>query len=500
MAQSIPAEVRAQMDAWLRKGLKHYINGESVDGFAGETFSVPNPATGEELTRCALGGKTEIDAAARAAKAAFQVWGRMPAAVRGKLLRRWAELMVAHKDELNYLECMDVGRPLREGIGGYVERVAHNISFFADLAERWADEAFVLDGYVFYTNRQPVGVAGLITPWNMPQMLSTWKIGPAMAAGNCVILKPAELTPVGCTRIAELAAEAGIPAGAFNVVHGFGPDSAGGFLTMHPDVQLISFTGETGTGKAIMAAGAPTLKRHSMEMGGKGNNVILADADLEKALDVSMRAAFYNQGEVCLAGSRIFVEKPLYEKFTAALVERVKSLKPGDPLDMATTLGPVISDEHRDRVMGFINRAKAQGVECLTGGGPAAGLPAPYSGGYFIAPTVFAAPDPNVEIVQEEVFGPVVSVTPFTTEDEVVEIINAGRYGLSSVLQGQNISRLNRVAQKLQSGNVWINSWFVRDLRVPFGGMKESGIGREGGMHSMEFYTELQTIGVPTNE
>lgn len=494
----IPSAVRERMDAWLRKGLKHFIDGKFVDSASGETFSVPNPATGQELTRCALGGKAEIDLAAKAAVRAFKTWGRMAPAERGKLLRRWAQLMIEHKDELNYLECMDVGRPIREGIAGYVERMAHNITFFADLAEKYYDEAFVLPGYTFYTNRQPVGVAGLITPWNMPQMLSTWKIGPALAAGNTVILKPAELTPVGCTRLAELSQEAGIPDGVFNVVHGFGPDSAGAYLTTHPDVKLISFTGETTTGKVIMAAGAPTLKRVSFELGGKGNNIIFADADLEKALDVTMRAAFYNQGEVCLAGSRIFVEQPIYDRFMEMLLERVKALRPGDPLDMNTTLGPVIAQEHFDRVMGFIDRAKAQGVECLTGGGRAEGLPAPFDGGYFIAPTVFAAPDPSVEIVQEEVFGPVVSVTPFTDDEWVLDIINAGRYGLSSVVQGRDITRLHRMAQRLQSGNVWINSWFVRDLRVPFGGMKESGIGREGGMHSLDFYTELQTIGIPT--
>lgn len=498
----VASPVKERMDAWLAQGLRHFIDGAFVDAYNGETFSAPNPATGGELTRVALGGAAEVDAAVKAARRAFSEgpWGRMTAKERGALLRRWAELVIEHREELDYLESADVGRPIRENRAGYIDRVAHNFTFFADLAEKLEAEAFVNPGYLFYTNRQPVGIAGLITPWNMPLMLSTWKIGPALAAGNTVVLKPAELTPVTCTRLAELSVEAGLPPGVFNVVHGFGPESAGAAITTHPDVHLISFTGETGTGKAIAAAAAGTLKRVSFELGGKGNNIIFADADLEQALDISIRAAFTNQGQVCLAGSRIFVEAPLYDRFVAALVERVKAIRVGDPQDPETGMGPLISAEHLAKVKSYVAAGLEDGAELLTGGTAPAGLPAHLADGYFLAPTVFAARDPQIRIVQEEIFGPVVTVTPFTNEDDVIGIINAGRYGLSSVVQGKDSARLHRTAQRLQSGNVWINSWFVRDLRVPFGGMKDSGIGREGGTHSFDFYTEIQTIGLPTGK
>lgn len=481
-------------DRWIARGLRHLIGGEFVESASGRRFAVFNPATGEVMGWAAEGGAEEIGLAVAAARSAFAGWSRMRAADRTRILQRWADLILRHKEQFVLLETLDVGRPVRENRVGYIERVAANITFFAELAEKMGNEAYHQHHhYLFYTQRDPVGVAGLITPWNLPLMLSTWKIGPALAAGNTCILKPAELTPVCCTRLAELAVEAGLPPGVFNVVHGFGPDSAGEALTRHPGVDLISFTGESGTGKAIMAAASGNLKRVSFELGGKGTNIVFADADLSQALEVALRAAFTNQGEVCLAGSRIFVQQPVYDRFVADLVQRVGQIRVGDPRAEETDMGPLISPEHWQKVRSYVEIGQAEGAKLLCGGHRPAGL----ERGNFLAPAVFADAQYKHRICQEEIFGPVVTVTPFRTEEEAVAWTNDTRYGLSAVVCSENIRRAHRVARQIQAGNIWINSWFVRDLRVPFGGFKESGIGREGGLHSFEFFTETKTIGLP---
>ncbi|ADU51885.1 Aldehyde Dehydrogenase [Thermaerobacter marianensis DSM 12885] len=472
--------------------VQHYIDGRFVEGK--NHFDVLYPATNEAIGTAPEADQDTVDAAVEAAARAFRTWGRAPAAERRRVLKRFADLIRENKEELARVETLDVGRPLRDNLHGYIDRVANNIEFFADFAVTHAGEAYPMDnGYVNYVLRQPVGVAALITPWNVPLMLETWKLGPALAFGNTVVLKPAEWTPIGAWKLAQLAHEAGLPPGVFNVVHGFGPDSAGEFLTRHPLVKLISFTGETTTGKAIMAAAAPTLKRLSFELGGKGPNIVFADADLDRAVEISVRAAFFNQGEFCLAGSRLLVQRAIYDTFLERFVEAAARLRPGDPMDPETTLGALIHPEHLQRVQGYLDLVRDGNGEIVLGG-QRPDLPAPFDRGNFLQATVITGVGPEDRVCREEIFGPVVTVTPFDTEEEALEIANGVIYGLSAVVLTRDVGRAVRVAERLEAGTVWINDFFVRDLRVPFGGMKQSGIGREGGHHSLEFFTEAKTV------
>jgi aminomuconate-semialdehyde/2-hydroxymuconate-6-semialdehyde dehydrogenase len=475
--------------------VQHYINGEFVDG--GDRFGVFYPAANEEIGTAPEGKEAEIDAAVTAAETAFQKWGRTPAAERRQILKKFADGIRAHQEELAQIESWDVGRPIRENAHGYVLRVAANIEFFADFVVTHGSEAYPMDtGYVNYVLHPPVGVAGLITPWNVPMLLETWKIGPALAFGNTVVLKPAELTPVGAWKLAQIAHESGLPLGVFNVVHGFGPDSAGEFLAKHPGVKLISFTGETLTGRAIMERAAQTLKRLSFELGGKGPNVIFADADLDRAIEISLRASFFNQGEFCLAGPRILVERELYEPFLERFAKTSRELRPGDPMDHETTLGSLISPEHLQRVEGYLDFAESapSGEAEVVLGSDRPELGDPFDKGSFLNPTIVAGVKPHDRISKEEVFGPVVTVAPFDEEEEAIEIANDVTYGLSAVVQTRDVGRAVRVAGAIDAGTVWVNDFFVRDLRVPFGGMKNSGIGREGGQYSLEFYTETKNV------
>ncbi|QIN79992.1 aldehyde dehydrogenase family protein [Rubrobacter marinus] len=475
--------------------VEHYIGGEFVGG--GNGFDVRYPATNEVIGTAPEGKEAEVDAAVGAAQEAFGKWGRMGAGERRLMLKRFAEGIRARADELARVESWDVGRPIRENTHGYVLRVAANIEFFADFVVTHGSDAYPMDtGYINYVLHQPVGVAGLITPWNVPMMLSTWKIGPALAFGNTVVLKPAELTPIGAWKLAQIAHESGLPPGVFNVVQGFGPDSAGAYLTAHPDVDLISFTGETTTGKAIMKSATDTLKRVSAEMGGKGPNVIFADADVDKAVQTSLRSSFFNQGEFCLAGSRIMVQRPLYEEFLEKFAAAAKGLKPGDPFDESTSLGSLIGPEHLEKVEGFLNgRSPAfhSGAEVRLGG-DRPDLGAPFDGGNYLNATIVADVKPEDRISQEEVFGPVATAMPFDEEDEAISLANGVSYGLSAVVQTRDLGRAVRVAGAIDAGTVWVNDFFVRDLRVPFGGMKSSGMGREGGVYSREFFTEAKTV------
>jgi len=418
----------------------------------------------------------------------------MSSAERRVLLKRFAQLIRDHEDELAAIETWDVGRPIAENKAGYIARIAANIEFFADFAVTHGSEAYPMDnGYINYVLRQPVGVAALITPWNIPMLQATWKMGPALAFGNTVVLKPAELTPIGTWRLAQLAHAAGIPPGVINVIHGFGPDSAGALLTKHPDVKLISFTGETTTGTIIMAAAAPTLKRVSFELGGKGANIIFADVDLERAVSISLRSSFFNQGEFCLAGPRILVQRPVYEAFLSHFRQAAAQLKIGNPFDPDVRVGALISREHFTRVSNYIDLAGTDGASIILGGAPPV-LPEPFAQGNFLQPTIIIDVKPHDRVCQEEIFGPVVTVAPFDDEEEAVAIANGVSYGLSAVVQIRDVGRAVRLGSALEAGTIWVNDFFVRDLRVPFGGMKQSGIGREGGHYSLEFYTEVKTI------
>ncbi|MCL6598156.1 MAG: aldehyde dehydrogenase [Alicyclobacillus macrosporangiidus] len=469
----------------------HFIDGKFTESVEGRMFANINPATGEVIGHVAEGGMADIDLAVRAARRAFPAWSRTPVAKRAQILNRIADLIDEHLEELAQLETLDTGKPLSLSKSLDIPRAAANFRFFADFVKGLGTECFQQDDIALhYAIRRPVGVAGLISPWNLPLLLLTWKVAPCLAAGNTCVIKPAELTPMTATKLAQLCQEAGLPDGVMNVVHGFGPGAAGSALTEHPDVNLISLTGETTTGKAVMRAAAGTLKRVSFELGGKNPNIIFADADLEDCLETTLRSSFANQGEVCLCGSRIYVERPLYEEFVNKLVDRASKLVVGDPFDPATNVGALISEEHLQKVEGFVNRAVAQGARVLLGGKRPSGL----SRGYFYEPTVIVDVDSSCEIVQQEVFGPVVTVQPFDTEEEVIAWANDTDYGLSATVWTTNLKRAHRVAASIEAGIIWVNTWFLRDLRTPFGGMKQSGIGREGGVHSFEFFTELSNV------
>ncbi|MEZ5218575.1 MAG: aldehyde dehydrogenase [Ilumatobacteraceae bacterium] len=468
--------------------LKNIIDGEHRDASDGRTFDSVSPATQQVWATAPRSSMADAGAAVDAARRAFDdgPWPNMSPDERGRLIHRFADLMEQHGEELATLDTTDMGKPITQAIKKDIPRSALNFRFFADYARMAEDEAFAVSTpHHMYTRYEPVGVAAAISPWNFPLMLATWKVAPALAFGNTVVLKPAEQTPASCTRIAELALEAGIPPGVFNVVHGFGPGEAGEGLTTHDGVDLVTFTGESNTGRAIMKAVSPTLKRVSFEMGGKGANVVFADADLDKAVDWSIQAIFTNAGQVCLAGSRLYVERPIYDEFLARFVAKAEAMKLGDPMDPATDIGPLASEEHHQKVTGYLDLAEQEGTKMLTGG---------RADGWWVKPTILVDVSQDMRVCREEIFGPVVVVQPFDGEDEGVRLANDTPYGLNAMLFTENVRRAHRVAAKLKAGTVWVNCFFVRDLRAPFGGYKASGIGREGGKYSREFFTEAKAV------
>ena len=392
-------------------------------------------------------------------------------------------------------EIADTGKPVTLASHIDIPRGSANFAQFAEHFKYVATEFWEMPGALNYALRRPVGVVGIIAPWNLPLLLMTWKAAPALAAGNCVVVKPSEETPTTASLLGEVMNEAGVPPGVFNVVQGMGENGAGSALSAHPDVDAITFTGETATGRAIMRTAAESLKKLSLELGGKNPNLVFADADLEEVLDTTMRSSFANQGEVCLSGSRIYVERPIYDKFVAGLVDRIKNnVKIGDPLDKETTLGSLISQDHLKRVMSYIDSARADGAKIEIGGERVRKLPKHLANGAFLEPTVITGLGRECRAQKEEIFGPVVSVTPFSTEEEAINLANDTRYGLSATVWTSNLKRAHRVGAALEAGIIWVNTWFLRDLRTPFGGIKNSGIGREGGIYSLDFYTELKNI------
>lgn len=474
--------------------VKHFIGGQFVDSADGATFESVTPIDNSLLATVASGSSEDVDRAVRAARAAFDGWSRMDPAQRKRILHRVADGIEDRLDELAEAETRDMGKPIAESRSKDMPRSAYNFRFFADWAEQAGTKAYAKpwEGILTYELREPLGVVGSISPWNFPLMLLTWKVAPALAFGCTVVAKPAEQSPVTASILAEICADAGVPEGVFNIVNGFGPDSAGEALTTHREVDAITFTGESNTGRAIMAAASKTMKKLSFEMGGKSANIICADADLDEAVAASLRGIFSNQGEVCLAGSRIMVQRPVYEEFLARFVEGAEAWKIGDPLDPSTQMGPLVTTEHLDKVLGYIELAQTEGAKLLTGGHRL--TDGDLANGNYLAPTVFADADNSMRVCQEEIFGPVELVMPFDEVDEAIALANASRYGLAGMVWTKNLDTAHRVAREVRTGTMWVNCFFVRDLRAPFGGYKDSGMGREGGDYSYEFFTESKAV------
>jgi 5-carboxymethyl-2-hydroxymuconic-semialdehyde dehydrogenase len=472
---------------------RHYIDGEFRESVSGATFTTLDPATNETITEAADGAAADVDAAVAAARRAFDEgpWPKLKAAERATTLRRIAELIRAHAEEFIEREVLDIGMPVAQ-MRGLAARAAQNFDYYAGVITELHGKSFqVGDEFINYTIHKPVGVAGMIMPWNAPLMLSTWRIAPALAAGNTIVLKPAEWSPLTATLLAQVLEEAGLPTGVFNVVHGFG-ETAGAPLSAHPDVQLICFTGETTTGSTIIAAGAPTLKRSSVELGGKSPVVVFEDADPDLAVDAALAQIFTLNGQRCTAGSRLLVQRPLYERIVNAVAERARKVRVGDPFDPRTELGPLIRPEHHERVMDYIESARRRGARILAGGERPDGMP----DGNFLQATVIADVDEDFEVFKEEIFGPVLVAMPFDSEEEAIRLANATEYGLAAYVWTNDIKRAHRVAHAIDTGMCWINSQNVRDLRTPFGGVKNSGIGREGGDYAFEFYCETEIVHV----
>jgi aminomuconate-semialdehyde/2-hydroxymuconate-6-semialdehyde dehydrogenase len=462
--------------------LSNFIGGEFVPPRSGNYIDDVAPSTEEVIAQIPDSDTRDIDDAVHAARKAFPGWSRTPAAERSCLLLKLADLIEKNFDELAQLEADDCGKPLSLARTLDIPRAIANFRFFATAIQHQASEAHITDSIAInYTLRQPLGVVGLISPWNLPLYLLSWKIAPAIASGNTCVAKPSEMTPLTANRLAELSNEAGIPPGVINIVHGFG-GKAGRALTAHDDVAAISFTGGTLTGAAVAANAAPGFKKLSLELGGKNPTVVFADADLDQAIPTALRASFWNQGEICLCGSRIFVEQPVYDAFVDRFVPMTRDLRLGEDY------GALISAAHLEKVLRYIDLAKEEGGTIVAGGNRVDRK------GYFVEPTVITGLGTECRVLQEEIFGPVVTITPFRDEAEAIAFANSTRYGLSSSVWTRDLSRAHRVAAAIESGTVWINCWLLRDLRVPFGGMKESGVGREGGFESLNFFTEAKNV------
>ncbi|MGO3136419.1 MAG: 5-carboxymethyl-2-hydroxymuconate semialdehyde dehydrogenase [Agrococcus casei] len=478
--------------------IPHYINGERVGSIDGDTFDVLDPVTNEPYTKAASGKPADIDAAVAAAKNAFEngPWPKMLPRERSRILHKIADIVESRGDQLAQMESFDSGLPITQALG-QARRAAENFRFFADLIVAQADDTYKVPGrQVNYVNRKPIGVAGLITPWNTPFMLESWKLGPALATGNTVVLKPAEFTPLSASLWGGIFEEAGVPNGVFNLVNGYGEEGfAGDSLVKHPDVPLISFTGESRTGQIIFGNAAPFLKGLSMELGGKSPAVVFDDANLEDAIDATIFGVFSLNGERCTAGSRILVQRGIYDEFVERYSAQAKRVKVGMPDDPSTEVGALVHPEHFEKVMSYVEIGKSEAR--LTAGG---GRPEGFEEGNFVAPTVFADVKPDARIFQEEIFGPVVSITPFDTDEEALELANNTKYGLAAYIWTNDLKRSHNFAQNVEAGMVWLNSNNVRDLRTPFGGVKASGLGHEGGYRSIDFYTDQQAVHINLGE
>ncbi len=473
--------------------LKNYINGRLVDPVDNQWLENINPATGKPYSLIPDSNEKDVAQAIDAARNAFPEWGKAPKEYRSNVMMKVASLIDQRLDELAAAESRDNGKPLKLARTVDIPRARDNFHFFATGILHFASESHEMEGVAInYTVRHPIGVVGCISPWNLPLYLFTWKIAPALAAGNCVVAKPSEITPYTAFLLSQICIEAGMPPGVLNIVHGLGP-KVGEAITTAEEVKAISFTGGTATGAHIARVAAPKFKKLSLELGGKNPNIIFADCDFEEALKTTVRSSFANQGQICLCGSRIFIERPVYEKFRDAFVERVKNMKVSYPDDPEAKLGAVVSNDHMQKILDYIELAREEGGTILTGGHRVE-LEGEYASGYYVAPTIIEGLDFACRTNREEIFGPVVTITPFDTEEQVLMMANSVEYGLSATIWTGNLKRAHRMAQEIEAGIVWINCWLVRDLRTPFGGVKNSGVGREGGFEALRFFTEPKNV------
>ncbi|MBP7376052.1 MAG: aldehyde dehydrogenase [Pyrinomonadaceae bacterium] len=474
--------------------IDNYINGELVPPLSGEYLDNFDPSTGSVYSLIADSDERDVRLAVDAAKAAFPAWSSTSTEARHDILMRLVALIDRDLEQLALVESIDQGKPLSLARTVDIPRAISNFKFYATAAMHTANESHdsVGQNAINYTMRQPLGVVGCISPWNLPLYLFTWKIAPAIASGCTVVAKPSEVTPMTAYLLSKLCIEAGMPRGVLNIVHGLGP-KVGSAMSVHKDIKAISFTGGTKTGEEIARVAAPMFKKLSLELGGKNPNIIFADCNYEEMLATTVRSSFSNQGEICLCGSRIFIERPIYEKFKCDFLESVSALQVGDPLLADTDVGAIVSKQHFDKIMSYIELAREEGGTILTGGNSVT-VDGRCSDGWFIEPTVIEGLTFDCRTNQEEIFGPVVTLMPFDTEEEVLRYANSVRYGLSATVWTENLSRAHRLAARLESGIVWINCWLLRDLRTPFGGVKDSGMGREGGFEALQFFTEEKNV------
>jgi len=473
--------------------IQNFIGGDLVPPASENFFDSINPAEGKPWAQVPDSDESDVAQAVAAAKEAFPSWSAMPAQERSRYLLSIAEGIEQDLEDLARFESDDNGKPVSLAQNVDIPRAAANFRFFATAILHTSTETHVTDQTALnYTHRAPIGVAGCISPWNLPLYLFTWKIAPALAAGNTVVAKPSELTPYTAYHLSKICQRVGLPAGVLNIVHGTGP-KVGQAIVEHPQVPAISFTGGTATGKTIAATAAPMFKKLSLELGGKNPVLVFDDCDFEKAIETTLLSSFRNQGEICLCGSRVLVQQGIYEKFRDALVERTKALRVGDPRTGDADLGALVSAAHRDKVMGYVRMAQEEGGTVITGGRTVA-VPGRCAGGYFMAPTIIEGLDQRCRTNQEEIFGPVITIQPFSDEAEALRAANATPYGLASVIWTQDLPRAHRLAAQIQSGIVWVNCWMLRDLRTPFGGVKQSGVGREGGWEALRFFTEPKNV------
>jgi aminomuconate-semialdehyde/2-hydroxymuconate-6-semialdehyde dehydrogenase len=474
--------------------IRNFIDGQFAEPLGGKYLDNIEPATGKPYSQVADSDPSDVELAVTAAEKAFTDWSKSPAAERSRLLLRIADLIERDLEKFARAESIDTGKPLSLARSLDIPRAASNFRFFATAILHTENEAHVTDGVAFnYTLRQPRGIVGLISPWNLPLYLLSWKIAPAIACGNTAIAKPSELTPMTAFLLCEVCREAGLPNGVLNVVHGMGPN-VGAPITAHPKIGTISFTGGTVTGRKVAETCAPMFKKVSLELGGKNPNIIFADADQDAAIAGSLRSSFANQGQVCLCGSRVFVERSAYKDFVERFVEKASQLRVGDPLETTTDQGAIVSKTQLDKVKFYVDLAQQEGGKIALGGAAPKSINERCESGYFFPPTVITDLPVSCRVNREEIFGPVVTITPFDNEEEVIGYANDTDYGLASSVWTQNLSRAHRVAEQIHTGTVWVNCWLVRDLRVPFGGMKQSGVGREGGEEALRFFTEPKNV------